>query len=196
MNPLSNGIKYSILIHVGAVGYIVGFLSWLFFVSHFIPLLAGYRIQLPMAYNRMLPNIVYSLLSMSYFLSSFSCLGLMIKRNSTIAMLCFVSYVATGTAWSYSIFKQSSWPILGYTSMIIAQIAWGITLFRSYKHLPSPQAYKMIGICFILSAIFCVFYWPIIGYFGFLSWLAGFGWFYAISSAATAILLLRLQKQP
>lgn len=195
-SPLSNGIKCSTLLRLGAAGYVVGFLSWLFFISHFAPLLIGYRIQFPTAYSRVLPIIVYSLLSISYFLSSFSCLGLMLKNNSMVAMLCFVSYVAAGSAWIYSIFKQSSWPILGYTSMIAAQLVWGITLLRNKKHFPSPQVYEIIGICFILSAIFCVIYWPIVGYFGFLSWLVGMGWFYAFSSATTAILLVRLQKQP
>ena len=192
MNSLPNGIRYSVFLRLGAAGYVVGFLSWLFYVSHLVPLLVGFRIEFPAAYIRVLPMIVYSLFSISHLLSSFGGLGLMIMHNSRVAMLCFVSYVATGSAWSYSVFKQGSCAILGYTLMILAQFVWGTTLLRNQKHFPSPQVYEMVGICFILSAFFCAVYWPIIGYFGFLSWLVGMGWLYAICSAATAILLVRI----
>jgi hypothetical protein len=195
---LPNRFNSIILLRIGAVGYIFGFLSWLCYVFQIVPLLIGYQTWFPTEYYGVIPTIVYSLLSISYFLSSFSCLGFMIKHNSRIAVLCFVSYIATGSAWSFSIFNthtrigyHSAWSLLGYTSMIVAQLVWGIMLLRSRKYLPRPQVYKMIGICFILSGILCVIYWPITGLFGLLAWLAGFGWLYAIGAAASAILLIK-----
>lgn len=186
--------NFAMLLRVGALGYVVGFFSWFYYASHLLPFLVGVRIGFPTEYMRILPAVIYFLLGVSHFFGSLGCLALFLRYNSRSAILCFVFYVATGTAWFYSILTYRSWPMLGYTFMIGAQLVWGITLMTNQKNFLTPQVCNTVGIVFTLLAILSTVYWPVIGYFGFPAWLAGLGWLYAIGAAASAILIVKLSR--
>ena len=109
MGRLSSEIKYSLFLLVGAHGSFISFLCWLFFMSFIVLSIVGYRISLPRVYSTLFQPIFFPLLGVSYFLGSFACLGLSLINDSKVALVCFISYIGSGIAWSCSILNPNSW---------------------------------------------------------------------------------------
>lgn len=206
MYPLLDRINLSALFVIGAMGYFIGSLSWIFAY--------GYRILFPLAYFDMPLTVIFFLLSVSYFLGSLGCYALAAKGNSRMAMICFISYIITGIAWGNAFFGYQILPIFfglssmsmvqvilliffGLLSMSAAQVIWLVALMSNREHLPSPKIYKAIVIFFGLSVITGV-YWPVSGYFlgarGFIVWFSAMGLLYSLGAVASAILLIIFSK--
>jgi hypothetical protein len=195
---------------VGAIGFLVGFSAWLFWlllaasnwlydISAFgdLSYMGGIFFQ-----NRVLQAVFSSLLSLSLALESFGCFALKQKYGSNLALGCGVLYLAISAVLTSSIIAPLSdlprllWYIYYNPATLLSAglLVLGATFLSIRKSLPDPRRALCIGLVFILLSApawtnFCAAIW----YWGFEIWLLLFGWLYAINAMATARLMLQIR---
>jgi hypothetical protein len=114
-------------------------------------------------------------------------------NDSKVDLVCFISYIGSGIAWSYSIFNPL-WSVFGWVSMGVSQLVWGIVLLRNQKNFPYPQVCNKTALIFIHSAFLSILYWSIFGRLSVLALFVGFGWLFAIGAVITGVLLVKFSR--
>ena len=196
---------------VGAIGYLVGFLAWFFWlllvVSAWLYYLLGYGYPNYMSgifFQNWFYNLIFrGLLSLSFALGSFGCFGLKQKYGSNLAFACGILYLAIFAVLTSSLIIPVShlslrlWfiyynpvPLLN-----IGLLVWAATMLTIRKSLPNPRKAFWIGLIFLLiSALTLTWFISAILYWGFEFWLLLFGWLYAIDAMATGRFLFQIKK--
>jgi len=195
---------------VGAIGFLVGFFAWFFWLllaasvwlSYFwgfgrLSYMSGIFFQ-----NWALHTIFRSLLSLSLALGSFGCFALKQKYGSNLTLGCGVLHLAISTVLASSLIIPLSnlphllWYIYYNPAMLLSGglLVFGVALASIRKSLPNPRKALWIGLIFILiSAPASTNFVMAIWYWGFELWLLLFGWLYAINAIATAKLMLQMR---
>jgi len=195
---------------VGAIGFLVGFFAWFFWlllaVSTWLSYFWGFGHLNYMSgiffQNWAFHTIFRSLLSLSLALGSFGCSALKQKYGSNLALGCGVLYLAISAVLTSSLIIPISnlsrllWYIYynPATLLNVGLLVLGATLLSIRKSLPNSHKALWIGLIFILiSAPTLTCFVNVIWYWGFEFWLLLFGWLYAINAIATARFMLQMR---
>jgi len=181
------------LLWVGALGYLVGVLSWLLMIARQICLLFHIAESLP-------SNVIYPifclLLSISFVLSSCSCFAFKKEFGSLLALGSGILYLVAAVFLGFSI--SSPFSILwhyGYLFMVLAFLTWGVTLLDMRKSVSKYGLCSLAGFSFTLLAIISMWLWPVVLLFGgLLAWLFMLGWLYTLGAVTTVVLFIPLSK--
>jgi hypothetical protein len=202
------------LFFIGSIGYVVGFLAWLFWLLLIVStlfidwhghpsIMSGIFFQSGFYFM-----IDYLLFSISFALGSFGCFGLKKKYDSDLALICGIIYVITAANFFvYLLPKFGPW--VGYglvylylpAALFIGMLMWGTTLFVVRKPSQStPGLYsrlnnaRLAGTLFLVAGFIGVFFYPVILYWGIEWWFLLAGWLYTAGALVTARLLFQMSE--
>ena len=203
-----------ILFRIGTIGYIVGFLAWLFWLLLVVAnLVIDWHGQLSImsgiffqSYSRAYFMIDYSLFSVSFALGSFGCFGLKKKYDLDLALACGISHIIVAAILVYSL--SSLYLLTNYvpmrfyvpTALFVGMLMWGGTLLIEQKPFQSTmlgsytKLNQLAGTLFMVSSLIGILFHQVILYWGIEFWLMFAGWLYAAGAVATALLLFRISK--
>jgi hypothetical protein len=198
------------LLAVGALGFLVGFGAWLYWllltVSALISFLLGY------GYPNYMSGIFFQhwpfelvfrgLLSLSLVLESAGCFALRRKYGSNLALACGVVFLAIAVVLTVPLgMPQSATPplllFIAYNPALLLNVGLlvlGGALLAMRNALPNPVRVWWLGTIFVIVAVGTLAgFGMVVLYWGFEAWLLFLGWLYAVNSVATARLLLQLR---
>jgi len=195
---------------VGAIGFLISFGAWLFWLLLTVSALLYY--SLGYGYPNYMSGIFFqnwtyylifhSLLALSLALESFGCFALKQKYGSNLALTCGILFLVISAVLTASLII----PISGvhyllrfmYNPVLLLNfglLILGATLLSIRKFLPNPGKALWIGLIFIIiSAVTLTWFIMVILYWGFEFWFMLFGWLYAINSIATARFMLQIRN--
>lgn len=196
------------LLTMGAIGFLLGFGAWLFWllltVSALLPLLLGYDYPRYMSgiffQNWIYAMVFRSLLSLSLVLESFGCFALKRKYDSNLSLTCGVLFLCIAVIlWAPLAVPLSVVPLVWFLSynpaplLSVGLLVLGATLHSLRKVLPTPETVEGLALIFIIIFPITLLMLAVVLYWGFEVWLLFLGWLYAFNSVATARFLLRLR---
>jgi hypothetical protein len=206
----------AIFFRIGSIGYIVGFLAWLFWlllvVSSLVVYWLGYGYPSIMsgiffqAYSRAYFMIDYFLFSVSFAFGSFGCFGLKKKYGSDLALACGIIHIIVAAILVYSLSSlyllANYVPIRFYvpTALFVGMLMWGATLLIVGKPFHSTmlgsysRLSQLAGTLFMVAGLIGILFHQVILYWGIEFWFMLAGWLYAAGAVATALLLFRISK--
>ena len=206
--------RVAIFFRIGSIGYMVGFLAWLFWLLLVITNLAidwhghpsimsGIFFQ---AYSRAYFMIDNFLFSVSFAFGSFGCFGLKKKYGSDLALACGIIHIIVTAILVYSLSSlyllANYVPIRFYvpTALFVGMLMWGATLLivRKPFHSTMLGSYsrlsQLAGTLFMVAGLIGILFHQVILYWGIEFWFMFAGWLYAAGAVATALLLFRISK--
>lgn len=204
----------AISFRIGAIGYMVGFLAWLFWlllvVSSFVVYWLGYGYPSIMSgvffQSRVYFMIDFFLFSVSFAFGSFGCFGLKKKYGLDLALACGISHIIVAAILVYSLSSlyllANYVPIRFYvpTALFVGMLMWGATLLIERKPFESTllgsysRLSQLAGALFMVAGLIGILFHQVILYWGIEFWLMFAGWLYAGGAVATALLLFRISK--
>jgi hypothetical protein len=204
----------AIFFQIGTIGYMVGFLAWLFWlllvVSSFVVYWLGYGYPSIMSgvffQSRAYFMIDYFLFSVSFAFGSFGCFSLKKKYGSDLALACGISHIIVAAILVYSLSSlyllANYVPIRDYvpTALFVGMLMWGATLLIERKPFQSTmlgsysRLSQLAGTLFMVAGLIGILFYQVILYWGIEFWLMFAGWLYATGAVATALLLFRISK--
>jgi len=207
--------KSTIFIRIGSIGYIVGFLAWLFWLLLVIAnlvidwhgnpsMMSGIFFQAPSRDYFYIDNFLFSV---SFALGSFGCFGLKKKYGSNLALVCGIIYIIVVAILVYSLsslYLHANYvPMRLYvpTALFVGMLMWGTTLLVVQKPSHSTLGLYsrlshagLAGTLFIVAGLIGILLFPVIVYWSIELWLMFAGWLYAAGAVATALLLFQISK--
>jgi hypothetical protein len=208
---LPTKVDNSNFLMVGAIGFLISFGAWLFWLLLTVSALLYY--SLGYGYPNYMSGIFFqnwtyylifhSLLALSLALESFGCFALKQKYGSNLALTCGILFLVisavlissliipiSGVHYLLRFIYYNPTPLLNVGLLIL-----GATLLSIRKSLPKPGKALWIGLIFIIiSAVTLTWFAMAILYLGIEFWLMLFGWFYAINSIATGWFMLQIKN--
>ncbi len=214
MNELTlKDSRVATFFRIGSIGYMVGFLAWLFWLILVIAnLVIDWHGNLSIMSGIFFQSKAYLMMdtflfSVSFALGSFGCFGLKKKYGSNLALVCGIIYVIVAAILVYSLsslyFLADYVPIrfYGSTALFIGMLMWGETLLVVRKPSQStPGLYcrlshaGLAGTLFMVAGLIGIFLYPVIIYWDIEWWLMLAGWLYAAGAVATALLLFQISE--
>jgi len=199
---------------IGSIGYITGFLAWLFWLFLVVAsLVIDWHGQFSIMSGALFQSraylmMDYCLFSISFALGSFGCFGLKKKYGSYLALVCGIIYIIVTAILVYSL--SSLYLLANYFPMglyvppalFVGMLMWGTTLlavqkpFQSIMHGLYSKLNRagLAGILFILAGLIGIFLYPVIVYWDIGLWLMVAGWIYAAGAVVTALFLFQISE--
>lgn len=198
-----------VFFRVGAIGYLLGFLAWLFwlllvilsYVVHQFAVMSGVFF-LSVYYE----TVFHFLISVSWTLSSFGCFGLKRKYGADSALFCGISQIIVAIVLIYSNLSYyllaNYFPLWFYVpiALFLGMLILGGTLLINRKFFQSAllDSYKELSILasvlFVAAGLIGILFYPVILYWGIELWLLFAGWLYAAGALLTAQFLFRASE--
>jgi hypothetical protein len=195
---------------VGAVGFLLSFVAWLFWllltVSALLASYLGYGHPGYMSgiffQNWTYRLIFHSLLYLSLALEGFGCVGLKQKYGSTLALICGIFLITSAAVLTSSLVIAIPVSLLLWVTyynptllLNVGLLIWGLTLLSLRKSLQPHARASWIGSIFIIvSALTLTWFAPAMQYWGIEWWLLFLGGPYAVNSIVTSWYMMKLRK--